>query len=162
MNLKKLAIGVGVWEGGWYLRRRSLRQTVHAEAQAAALALGRPLVVIGAPDLGATSSPGGDIVIDIRPSTLPNSIVADICKPLPFADNSCVVFVSCVFEYVNDYAAAVAELQRISGGNLYVVRVEPWTITSKLYPGAKRTIPDPATFLKPTPAVLPSVTVRSV
>lgn len=151
MSLKNVAIGVAAWEAGWYLHRGSLRQSVHAEAVAAAAALGRPLIAIGAPDLGASSSPGGDIVVDIRPSTLPNSIVADICKPLPFHADSCVVFVSCVLEYVDDYDAAVAELTRISGGHMYVVRVEPWTLTSKLYPGAKRTIPAPETFLTAGP-----------
>lgn len=146
------AIGaVGVWEAFWFMHRRAARVSTHAAAQAAAKALGRPLVTVGAPDLGSSSSPSGDIVVDIRPSTLPNSIVADICKPLPFATDSVVVFVSCVLEYVNDFDAALAELRRISGGHLYVVRVEPWTLSAYFYPGARRTIspiaPAPMTAL---------------
>jgi hypothetical protein len=48
-----------------------------------------------------------------------------------------------VLEYVDDYDAALAELQRISGGHLYIVRVEPWTLAAYFYPGAKRTLPAP-------------------
>ncbi len=51
-----------------------------------------------------------------------------------------MVFVSCVLEYVQNFPGAVAELQRVSGGHLYVVRVEPWTLTAYFYPGARRTV----------------------
>lgn len=80
----------------------------------------------------------GDFTIDINGSTCPQTITADISKPLPFADDSTVVFVSCVLEYVDNYPASFAELMRISGGEMFVVRVEPWTLTSFLYPGSKR------------------------
>lgn len=141
MNWKKLAIGVAAWEGGWWAIRNGKRATMYRQAEALAKRLGKPLVVVGAPDLGATSGPGcGDLVIDIAPSRCPNSIQADICKQIPLADDSCVVFVSCVLEYVDDAEAAMRELQRVSGGNLYVCRVEPWTLTAYLYPGAKRTL----------------------
>lgn len=82
----------------------------------------------------------GDITIDLAPSKCPNSIQADITQPLSIADDSVVVVVMCVLEYVSDVNAALAEINRISGGNLFVVRVEPWTLTSVLYPGAKRTL----------------------
>ena len=110
-------------------------------ARAEARRLGRPLVVVGAPDGGVTAGYGcGDVTVDLAGSTCPNSLAADVTKPLPFADDSVVVFVACVLEYVNDMPRAVAELTRISGGRLYVVRVEPWTLTAYLYPGARRTI----------------------
>lgn len=119
-----------------------MRVSMYAEAQAQATALGRPLVVVGAPDAGITAGYGcGDVTIDISPSSCPNSLQADVTQPLPFADDSVVVVVMCVLEYVSDADAAFAELNRISGGQLYVVRVEPWTLASVLYPGAKRTIP---------------------
>lgn len=110
-------------------------------ARAEARRLGRPLVVVGAPDGGVTAGYGcGDVTVDLAPSTCPRSIVADVTKPLPFADDSVVVFVACVLEYVDDLRGAVAELTRISGGRMFVVRVEPWTLTAYLYPGARRTI----------------------
>jgi len=67
--------------------------------------------------------------------------VADITKgPIPdVADNSAVVFVSCVLEYVTDIKAALREISRIAGSadNVFVVTVQPWTLTARLYPGAR-------------------------
>jgi SAM-dependent methyltransferase len=129
------------WEAFWYARRANRRLAVFAEARAAATALGRPLLVVGAPDRGASGSPVGDIHVDIGPSSAPNFVQADICAPLPFASDSVVVYVSCVLEYVADLPAAIAELNRISGGHVYAVRVEPWTLTAFLYPGARNLLP---------------------
>jgi hypothetical protein len=99
-------------------------------------------VVVGAPDGGMTSGYGcGDITVDIVPSYCPGYVQADVTKRLPFADNSCVVFCSCVLEYVGDVDAALREIQRVSGGYAYFVGVEPWCATAYLYPGAKRTLP---------------------
>lgn len=134
------AVGVvGAWELGWWARRLINRRMVFSRAQKRARELGRQLVVVGAPDLGATGGYGcGDVTVDIRPSTAcPNTVQADITKTLPFADASVVVYVSCVLEYVLDLPAALHELCRVSGGELFIVRVEPWTIASRLYPGAR-------------------------
>jgi hypothetical protein len=60
--------------------------------------------------------------------------------PVPgTADDSAVVFVSCVLEYVSDPEAALRELDRMAGspGNLFLVFVEPWSLTAALYPGAR-------------------------
>lgn len=143
--VKTVAIvaGAGVlWDFGWWLRRRARRGEMYALARAEAYRLGRPLVVIGAPDGGVTKGYGcGDVTVDLIKSSCPVALVADVTKPLPFADNSVVVAVFCVLEYVNDANAALAEIQRISGGYAYFVGVEPWTATAYLYPGAKRTLP---------------------
>ena len=55
------------------------------------------------------------------------------------ADDSAVVFVSCVLEYVADLQAARRELLRIAGtiDNIFLVTVQPWSLTSRLYPGAR-------------------------
>jgi SAM-dependent methyltransferase len=112
---------------------------VYAAAHALARSLGRQLVVVGAPDAATTAGyPCGDVTVDLAKTSCPVAVRADITKPLPFADDSVVVFVSCVLEYVDDENAAWAELNRISGGRVFVVRVEPWTLTAFLYPGAKR------------------------
>lgn len=138
----KLAMAVAAWEGGWWAKRRADRARVFAQAEADARASGRPLVVVGAPDRGATAGPScGDVTIDIGSSSCPNFLQADITQPLPFEDDSVTVYVSCVLEYVGDYDAAVRELRRVAGDHLFVVRVEPWTLTAYLYPGAKRTVP---------------------
>jgi hypothetical protein len=133
---------LAAWETVWWAHRIYHRNTLYRQAARCAAALGRPLVVIGAPDRGTTNGPGqGDLVIDIAPSQCSNSIQADICHEIPLPDDCCVVFVSCVLEYVDDIDAALSEILRVSGGHVYMACVESWTLTAYLYPGAKRTIP---------------------
>ena len=133
---------LGAWEAGWWLRRRGRRTAQFARARADANATGRPLVVIGAPDGGSTAGyPCGDFTVDLSGSSCPNTIVADITKPMPFADDSVVVFCSAVLEYVEDVNAAIAEIERISGGHAFFVGVEPFTLAARFYPGARRTLP---------------------
>lgn len=139
-----IVAAVTAWEVAWWARRRALRTQVFAEARSRASALGRPLVVVGDPDGGVTAGYScGDVTVDIRAtSACPNYLRADITKSIPIADNSAVVFVACVLEYVADADAALCELLRVSGSpdNLFIVRVEPWTLTAYLYPGAQRTL----------------------
>lgn len=137
-----IALGAGAaWELGWWARRRAERSRVYALASREAVRLGKPLVVVGAPDGGVTAGYGcGDVTVDLAPSVCPVSVQANISERMPFDDNSAVVFVSCVLEYVDDYEGAMRELRRVAGDNLHIVRVEPWTATAYLYPGAKRTI----------------------
>jgi hypothetical protein len=137
------AVAVSTWEAAWWMIRVERRSAMYAAARARADALGLPLLVVGAPDSWVTGGyPCGDITIDIEPtSSCPNFISADITKSIPLANLSCVAFVSCVLEYVNDYEAAMSELKRVAGDNLYVCNVEPWTLTAYLFPGAKRTVP---------------------
>jgi hypothetical protein len=132
---------LAAWETIWWSHRVYQRSETYRQAAQCAAALGRPLVVIGAPDLGLTTGPGtGDLVIDIAPSRCPNSVQADICQQIPLPDDCCVVFVSCVLEYVDNLEAAVSEILRISGGRAFAAHVEPWTLTAYLYPGAQRII----------------------
>lgn len=133
---------VGVWEAGWYLYRWHRRKVVYQQAAAEAKRLGRPLVVIGAPDGGVTSGYGcGDVTVDLSPTSCPNWQPLDITKALPMADDSVVVFCSCVLEYVSDPMAAITEIKRVSGGYAFFVGVEPWTLAGLLYPGAQQTLP---------------------
>lgn len=143
--LLKAMGAMAAWEGAWWVRRRAVRGSSYADAELRARMTGKPLVVVGAPDGGVTGGYGcGDVTIDLAASSIcPRFLSADIGLRLPFDDDSCVVFVACVLEYVEDYSAALAELQRIAGPDLFIVRVEPWTLTAYLYPGAKRTIPSP-------------------
>jgi hypothetical protein len=141
MLLRAIA-AVAAWEATWWAVRTHNRSSTYQCAARRAAALGRPLLVVGAPDGGVTSGYGcGDLTLDLTKSSCPNHIQADITKQIPLNNDSVVVFVSCVLEYVNDLDAAMRELVRVSGGNLFITRVEPWTLTAYLYPGAKRTIP---------------------
>lgn len=139
----RLLLAALAWEGGWYVRRRVERGRVYELARQRSNQTGKPLLVVGAPDGGVTSGyPCGDMTVDLQSSSgCPAYFQADITRRLPFEDDSCVVFVSCVLEYVDDYEAAIRELHRVAGNDLFVVRVEPWTATAYLYPGAKRTLP---------------------
>jgi hypothetical protein len=143
-TLLKFAKFAAVWELAWWQRRDAARVRVMLDAEIQAKALGRPLLVIGAPDHGMTGGyPCGDITADNEPSSsCPNFVQVDLSSQrLPLADNSVVVFISCVLEYVPDLQTALAELWRVSGGEIYLVRVQPWTLTAFFYPGAQRILP---------------------
>lgn len=141
--------GLAVAEGLLAAQRWQHRRDAFAAATRRAHELGRPLVVVGDPNGGAHTRlmPAygcGDLCIDLNgcPRCL-NFRVADITRgPIAgVADDSAVVFVSCVFEYVGDLRAAVAEVARIAGDprNVFAVTVQPYTFTAALYPGAKWT-----------------------
>jgi hypothetical protein len=137
--------GLAAWEGGWWLARRADRAQKYAAALARARLLQRPLVVVGAPDAMITGGYGcGDMTVDLVTSTCPRPVQADITRghSIPLGDNSAVVYVACTLEYVADFNAAVAELRRVAGtdANIFVTRVEPWTFTAWLFPGAKRVL----------------------
>lgn len=134
---------------GAFLRVRD-RKRVFDEAARRAQALGRPLVVVGDPDGGLVTSVVraygcGDVCVDLSGCQMcPVARAHDLTAgPTPgVADGSAVVFVSCVLEYVSDFDRAWREVLRMAGtpDNVFVVRVEPWTLTSFTYPGALRTI----------------------
>lgn len=131
---QKIGLGILAWESFWWVRRYFKRIDAYAYALQLARTLNKPLVVVGAPDMGPTRGPGcGDITIDMGESKCPNFIKADITKKIPLADDSAVVLVLAVLEYVDDYDAALRELNRVAGKNLFIVRVEPWTLTSRVH-----------------------------
>jgi len=142
--LGKVLVGsigaLGAWEGAWALRRYARRKHYYKKAYDRAAQLGRPLVVIGDPSGGLTHGYGcGDVCIDLHGCDCSAQITADITQNIPLRDDSSVVYVSCVLEYVDDPASAANEITRVAGSNdnIYVVTVEPWTFTSRMIPGAK-------------------------
>jgi hypothetical protein len=137
------AIGLGLVlnEGYFSGRRVAIREHALALARRRSKETGKPLIVVGAPDIGPTMGPScGDLTLDIQPTSCPRALQVDISRPIPLPSNVGVVLVTCVLEVVDDYDSAMSELERISGGDLFVVRVEPWTLTAHLYPGARRTV----------------------
>src|SRR5690349_7387382 len=102
--------------------RHNRRTCLFYEAGKKARALGRPLVVVGDPDAGLHTRllrayGCGDVCVDANGCELcPVVRVADITAgPVPgIADDSAVVFVSCVLEYVRDLPAALAEIRRMA------------------------------------------------
>lgn len=130
-------------------QRNANRTSLYKQAEARAKALGRPLLVIGDPNAGAYTSlfqayDCGDECLDLHGCpACPVSYEADVTKPLTsIADDSRVVFVSCVLEYTSDFEAAWRQIVRIAGSpdNVFLARVQPWTLTAALYPGAHYTL----------------------
>ena len=128
--------------------RREQRKRLYRRAKARAKELGKPLVVIGSPTAGVVNRyvgldyGCGDLCIDLQGcATCKNQVAKSVEEVLPrLKDESCVVFVSCVLEYVDDVRPVWRELRRVSGGELFIACVEPWSMTALVYPGAKRQI----------------------
>jgi hypothetical protein len=145
-------------------RRMYRRRDMFRQAAERAQALGRPLVIVGDPDGGAMTrlfraygcgDPSRDVCVDlVGCRRCPNGVAADLTAgPVPgVADDSAVVYVACVLEYVGDVPAAWREILRMAGspGNVFVVEVEPWSLTAVAYPGARHTIRRPAGEPAPT------------
>ena len=147
-TLARIALGyAAAVESAAALVRFRERTSAFRLAVDRAAALGRPLVVIGDPDGGMHTRllrayGCGDVCVDLNGCPkCPVTVVADITKgPIPgIADDSSVVFVSCVLEYVKELDAALREIARIAGSsdNVFIVTVQPWTLTARLYPGAR-------------------------
>ena len=138
---------VALVEGSAALIRFRERSAAFKSAVERATALGRRLIVIGDPDAGfhtrlMRAYGCGDVCVDLNGCPqCPVTVVADITKgPIDgIADDSAVVFVSCVLEYVADLQGALREIARIAGtpDNVFIVTVQPWTLTARLYPGAR-------------------------
>lgn len=148
-----IAISVVLYELGMALKRHEDRKSMFARAQERARATGKPLMVIGDPFNGTWSrwvgqSYGcGDVCVDLtgcpdcsKETTRVAGDISEVILSVP--DNSFVVFVSCVLEYVDaDLDDLHLELQRVSGGDLFIVTVSPYTLTSILYHWIGESVP---------------------
>lgn len=125
--------------------RRWRRRDGYAAAKARAEELGLPLLVVGAPHAGFVnvwlSDYGcGDLCVDLEGCPGCERAVTgraeDVLPMLP--DGSAVAFVSCTLEYVDDVERVWRELRRVAGREVFVVTVEPWSLTAFFFPGAQR------------------------
>ena len=123
--------------------RKNRRIQIYNLAQNKAKETGKRLFVIGDPKNDNTSIDGkadygcGDICLDKTTGCdiCPQGVKADIGDYLPnLPDNSYVIFVSCVLEYVDDFEEVKKELFRVSGGDLFVVNLEPYTLKTTFFP----------------------------
>lgn len=139
---------LGSTVGGNVLRWRE-RRDEFAKAQARALATGRTLVVVGDPHGGMVTRAlpaygRGDVCLDLNacPACPVNEAVNLDTGRASVPDNSAVVYVSCVLEYVADPQASMREIGRMAGSpdNVFIVSVQPWTLAARFYPGARQTI----------------------
>jgi len=138
--------------------RRNRRRDVFNLASFRAQETGKKLIVIGDPDAGMVHKfigrdyDCGDLCID-RYGCMgcPEYVTGRLEDVLPTLDaNSAVIYVNSVLEKVDDINAVLHQLERVSGGDLFVVAVEPWTLAGWFYPGTKRrfhsTVPEKASF----------------
>lgn len=145
--LTKLLLGAAAWEGTAAMLRLAERKRVFEQARARAKELGKPLVVVGDPYSGAHTRlmpvyDCGDLCVDLHGCPqCPHQVQMDLTTGrIPLEDDSAVVFVSCVLEYVDDVKAAWRELRRVGGQNVFVARVGGWSFTTLFFPGAKWTL----------------------
>lgn len=140
--IRELLLGMAVIEGATAWHRLNARQDQYAKAMDRARACGRPLVVVGVPTRLTPAHGYGDVCVDlVRGDECLISVRADLTKgPIAsIASDSVVVFCACVLEYVTDPYAVWAELVRMAGNadRIYLVTVEPWTLTGVLFPGTR-------------------------
>lgn len=115
------------------------RRYIFKLAQQRSKQTGLPLLVIGDPHNGMTSTYSGndyscgDICLDITGCP---KCEHSLKLPLEnFTDfKSYIVFISCTLEYVNDLPLIVKNLGQMNYKNLFVVHIEPYSLTNWLYP----------------------------
>lgn len=95
--------------------------------------LKRPLIVVGNPDSGPTNKiigrlyECGDYTIDINGSKCNNTLQGDLLQQLKkFSDNSCVIYISYVLEYIENIDDTIKEIYRVAGdsSNIFVIHAQ--------------------------------------
>lgn len=120
--------------------RRPRRAAWYTAAQARARATRKPLLVVGDPDGGMTKGDYGygDVCLDLTGCPrAPRSIRGSIDAPIPLPTGSHVVFVCYVLELAPDIRAAVRELRRVAGPDLFVLALHPSEWAAYKYPGTR-------------------------
>jgi hypothetical protein len=128
-----------------YFRQKD-RQYYYKLAENRSKQLNKPLIVYGDPYNGIGSKRYnkfmktygyGDETVDLTGCpNCPNGIKQDILihlKSKPY--NSCVIFSSCVLEYIEHIDEVIQEIKRVAGSldNIFIVTVNPYTISSRFY-----------------------------
>lgn len=131
------------------LQRQCHRSLYYKRAYNLSKKLNKPLMVIGDPYNGRSSKVlgkkygCGDICLDLTgcPKCKNSSKGYLEDTLLDFPDNSHVIFVSYVLEYVNDVELVYEQLKRVSGGDMYILTVQPNDyVVNMFYKGTKRRI----------------------
>ena len=137
--------GVAVAETAATWTRWEQRRRLFLAADARARQLGRPLLVVlprkeGWFNRSMRLYEYGARYPDIFSRRNSPVIFADsLARGVAVQGDSAVVYVACVLEYVTDLRRSMDEILRIAGEpeNIYIVTVQPWTLTASLYPGAQ-------------------------
>lgn len=118
-------------------RRNYRRYRYYKLAEKCSFDKKKPLLVIGSNSTGGLSSriiSGFDINLYGCGDLCVDSLGCDLCPNsrsekienvlLELNNNSYVIFISCVLEYVDDLPNIIKELERVSGGDLFVVYID--------------------------------------
>jgi hypothetical protein len=146
VTLSILLLNLAIYEFIIGYMRQKDRYYIYKLAESRAKKLNKKLIVFGDPYSGKGSKiynkfmntyGCGDIVVDIKLSKkYDNCIEMDMLSYLKTCDdNSNVVFISCVLEYVDNLDEIIGELLRVTGSydNIYVVTVSKYSIFAYLY-----------------------------
>ena len=137
--------GVAVAETAATWTRWEQRRRLFQAADARARQLGRPLLVVlprkeGWFNRSMRLYEYGARYPDIFSRRNSPVIFADsLARGVAVQSDSAVVYVACVLEYVADLRRSMDEIMRIAGEpeNIYIVTVQPWTLTAALHPAAR-------------------------
>jgi hypothetical protein len=130
--------------------RREQRRITYEEAKQRAEQLMRPLVVLGNPDAGlanralgrtwqcgnVTIDPRGAVACEGPSETSIQGQPVDVLAQMP-AD-SAVIYDSGLFAKSSRPHELATQMQRVSGGELFMVDAGPWTLAAFFEPGRKR------------------------
>lgn len=122
--------------------RKYRRKKIFKLASEKSKSTGKPLLVLGDSFNDNTSYNGaqdygcGAICVDLTGCpTCPDGVKEKIETYLPkLKDNSYVVFASIILEYVDDFENVVKQLNRVSGGDLFIVPMEPYSLKTNFFP----------------------------
>ena len=137
--------GVAVAETAATWTRWEQRRRLFLAADARARQLGRPLLVVlprkeGWFNRSMRLYEYGARYPDIFSRRNSPVIFADsLARGVAVQGDSAVLYVACVLEYVTDLRRSMDEILRIAGEpeNIYIVTVQPWTLTAALHPAAR-------------------------
>jgi hypothetical protein len=135
-----LVILLSLYELGHWIRRHLQRYTYYKRARKLSIEKNKPLLVVGAPKAGPSNKllgvnyGCGDLCLDIKGCDgCENQISSDLFKFLKTQpDNSYVIFISYVLEYIPNLDETIKEIYRVAGSsnNIFVVHASPWCLTS--------------------------------
>ncbi len=137
--------GVAVAETAATWTRWEQRRRLFLAADARARQLGRPLLVVlprkeGWFNRSMRLYEYGARYPDIFSRRNSPVIFADsLARGVAVQSDSAVLYVACVLEYVTDLRRSMDEILRLAGEpeNIYIVTVQPWTLTAALHPAAR-------------------------
>ena len=139
INLYAVVLTLFVYETVIFVNRKIKRRQIFKLAQQRSKQTGLPLLVVGDPYNGMTSKYSGidyscgDLCLDINGCPQCEHKLKMALED--FTDfQSYIVFISCTLEYVNDLPLICKRLEKMNYENLFVVHIEPYSLTNWLYP----------------------------